>query len=558
MDLLIGREVINVVASPQTRVDCFDVTSCTPRRGSYSCIFPRENQFGDGAYEAATKDAIIFALRGRVTLDTKVKNATEGRAFAVIILDTTGDPIGPDLDQLASIVVGCVPKKDVDRLLAIISVADCPITGSLTPSSDCIGQLLSNNREALGMCSAQELLQFRDASGHSVLHYAAARDEASAVSEHILEFLLETFPEFDLDVLDCVKGQTSLHIAANNGAARALSILCFRGARQIARTSDGRFPLHLAANEKHLSCLQVLDRAGCDLAQRASNGVTAMQLSSIKGCARCTRFFVQRGLDLTDCLPNSQGLARAYLEDVPAAELATFVSTEDDRYVAEVKATAESWLLADLAQFIYPDIDVTVNGQCAARDEFISRYRQMSAACHLRAQQQASQHEQHAETAAEADSSKPSNTSTSGGSSGRPSLIFLWHGCDGRILPEILQRGFKTSFANMTFNVFGVGIYFATDAKLSAYFLTHNVNEQAPRPPDPLTGRYTIVLACVLAGTVGVREALTGGNEAAKAKMKLDLKHPANRNAPVGWTLLSLSVSLSLSLAHTPLPALIQ
>ncbi len=543
-----------MVASPQTRVDCFDVTSCTPRRGSYSCIFPRENKFGDGAYEAATKGAVLFALRGRVTLDTKVKNATEGRAFAVIILDTTGDPIGPDLDQLASIVVGCVLKKDVDRLLAIISVADCSITGSLNPSSDCIGQLLSNNREALGMCSAQELLQFRDASGHSVLHYAAARDEASAVSEHILEFLLETF-KLDLDVLDYVKGQTSLHIAANNGAARALSILCFRGARQIARTSDGRFPLHLAANEKHLSCLQVLDRAGCDLAQRASNGVTAMQLSSIKGCARCTRFFVQRGLDLTDCLPNAQGLARAYLEDVPAAELATFVSAEDHRYVAEIKATAESWLLADLAQFIYADIDVTVNGQCAARDEFISRYRQMSAACHLCAQQQASHHEQHAQTAADADNSKPSNTSTGGSSStaaGRPSLIFLWHGCDRQILPEILQHGFKTSFANMTFNAFGVGIYFATDAKLSAYFLTRNVKEQAPRPPDPLTGRYTIVLACVLAGTVGVREALTGGNEAAKAKMKLDLKHPANRNAPVGCdSALSLSLSFSLACTYT-------
>jgi hypothetical protein len=43
--------------------------------------------------------SVCIALRGRVTLDTKVRNCCSAGAAAVIIIDTTGDAIGPDLDE---------------------------------------------------------------------------------------------------------------------------------------------------------------------------------------------------------------------------------------------------------------------------------------------------------------------------------------------------------------------------------------------------------------------------------------------------------------------------
>ena len=145
------------------------------------------------------------------------------------------------------------------------------------------------------------------------------------------------------------------------------------------------------------------------------------------------------------------------------------------------------------------DVSVEVNAECEAAELFVARHAQMVKAR----------------------------------AGAQPPLLFLWHGCAEAVLPEVLRKGFKTSFANMSFNVYGAGIYFATDARLSAFFVTRDVRSGAPLPPDA-SGRYSLVFAAVALGRTGVREALVGGNEAAKALMAADLKHPANRNPPIG------------------------
>jgi hypothetical protein len=114
-----------------------------------------------------------------------------------------------------------------------------------------------------------------------------------------------------------------------------------------------------------------------------------------------------------------------------------------------------------------------------------------------------------------------------------PALRFLWHGCSDCIVEDVMRGGFKTSFANLTFNVYGAGIYFATDAKLSAYFVTTDVAAKQPRA-TPAVGKFRMILAAVILGKVGTRLALSGGSESERRKMKGDLKHPANRNPPLG------------------------
>jgi hypothetical protein len=118
-------------------------------------------------------------------------------------------------------------------------------------------------------------------------------------------------------------------------------------------------------------------------------------------------------------------------------------------------------------------------------------------------------------------------------SDGEPALRFLWHGCSDCIVEDVMRGGFKTSFANLTFNVYGAGVYFGTDAKLSAYFVTTDVAAKQMRA-TPAAGKFRMILAAVILGKVGTRVALSGGSESERRKMKGDLKHPANRNPPLG------------------------
>ena len=106
--------VFSLTASPETA----PLPSCGLR--GLRSVFPTTNEHGSGSYGDYARGALVFALRGRVTLDSKVRHAHEAGAAALIILDVTGDAIGPDLDELAPIVVGCVARADVEAVISLL------------------------------------------------------------------------------------------------------------------------------------------------------------------------------------------------------------------------------------------------------------------------------------------------------------------------------------------------------------------------------------------------------------------------------------------------------
>ena len=197
----------------------------------------------------------------------------------------------------------------------------------------------------------------------------------------------------------------------------------------------------------------------------------------------------------------AKGPAAAFFCDVFAHEFRSFFERPGDfRAAAAASAVCRSRFLDDVREYAdIHSVDVSLNySSCAMTSVFLSRYMQLRA-------------------------SAPSE----------PALRFLWHGCSDCIVEEVMRGGFKTSFSNLTFNVYGAGVYFATDAKLSAYFVTTDVAAKQPRVL-PAAGKFRMILAAVILGKVGTRMPLNGGNESERRQMKDDLKHPANRNPPVG------------------------
>lgn len=198
-------------------------------------------------------------------------------------------------------------------------------------------------------------------------------------------------------------------------------------------------------------------------------------------------------------------MANQYLNNVLIHELESFIKCED-HYKQEIINEAKERFINEVGDLVDHDsIEVILNKSCEISDLFISRFQQLC-----------------------------KSFSNSNNNSSYPPLRFLWHGCDPSIIDTILNSGFKVSYSNLSFNVYGAGIYFATDAKLSTYFITNNVREKVQNKPDSIDGKYSILFSAVSLGTTGVRNPLIGGNEMKKARMKSDLKHPANRNPPVG------------------------
>jgi hypothetical protein len=111
-----------------------------------------------------------------------------------------------------------------------------------------------------------------------------------------------------------------------------------------------------------------------------------------------------------------------------------------------------------------------------------------------------------------------------------PTLRFLWH---ASAVPDIiLSQGVNNNFSNMSMNVYGVGVYFASDAKLANAY---------SRPDDD--GVYTVICALTMLGDVGVKEPLvlceveTTETDELSASMKalgVDLTQPQHRNPPIG------------------------
>ena len=81
-----------------------------------------------------------------------------------------------------------------------------------------------------------------------------------------------------------------------------------------------------------------------------------------------------------------------------------------------------------------------------------------------------------------------------------PATRFLWH--SSSVPATVMEAGLNGNYASMDLNVYGVGLYMATDAKLSAHYAA----------PDA-DGVCTMLLVLTMLGRTGVREPLIGIEE---------------------------------------------
>ena len=88
-----------------------------------------------------------------------------------------------------------------------------------------------------------------------------------------------------------------------------------------------------------------------------------------------------------------------------------------------------------------------------------------------------------------------------------------------------LARGFNTAYVSLENNVYGVGIYFSPDVRLSNFFI---------RSTRGASGDKKIILAKVICGSIGERDAISHRWPAHKRQAAL--RDPVNRTAPAGHT----------------------
>jgi hypothetical protein len=99
---------------------------------------------------------------------------------------------------------------------------------------------------------------------------------------------------------------------------------------------------------------------------------------------------------------------------------------------------------------------------------------------------------------------------------------WLWHGTDA--LSEVVESGFNAfSYGNLDFNAYGLGNYFAPDAKLSDFFI------RAQRGAGG-GNEKRLILARVACGTIKEKQSLTS----MRGGMQALLKMAVHRKAPDG------------------------
>ncbi len=115
-----------------------------------------------------------------------------------------------------------------------------------------------------------------DPLGRSVLHYAALKDDVDAVRAALAAGA-------DIDLQETRSGYTPLHLAVQDGALRAATLLLDAGADLDAATGQGERPLHLSvanwrSSEDGAMIRLLLDR-GADRSATDAAGHTPADLA---------------------------------------------------------------------------------------------------------------------------------------------------------------------------------------------------------------------------------------------------------------------------------------
>ena len=116
--------------------------------------------------------------------------------------------------------------------------------------------------------------------------------------------------------------------------------------------------------------------------------------------------------------------------------------------------------------------------------------------------------------------------------------MYLWHGADADVAEKATKEGFATTRTNLEFNVYGVGLYFGVDPRLSHHFIAEAHNQ--PHVRSRLILARVVVAHCAPRGSAPahVRSCMaktqTCTSRRCLATRTAELRKLENRSAPAG------------------------
>jgi ankyrin repeat protein len=131
----------------------------------------------------------------------------------------------------------------------------------------------------------------RPASGRAILHTAAGRGDAVAVTE-----IAENYPAF-VNAQD-ENDRTPLWIACSKGEASVVKALLEAGGDPKLALKDGTTPLHVAASEGHLEMLKALHAHGAGLEDEKTDGETPIFAATRAKQGRVVAWLQVNGADV--------------------------------------------------------------------------------------------------------------------------------------------------------------------------------------------------------------------------------------------------------------------
>lgn len=113
----------------------------------------------------------------------------------------------------------------------------------------------------------------------------------------IVEDLLLSLPDLDIDAIDFITGENSLTIASSNGHTETISILLSRGANHYNKNRKGMNALLLAVKEGHWNIVERLLQSRADIEVTDQNSRNSLMMAAEEGHVGIMELLLNKGAD---------------------------------------------------------------------------------------------------------------------------------------------------------------------------------------------------------------------------------------------------------------------